>query len=268
MIRKSTINNTVLLLISIVFVMSCTKDPNSPGLEYTPDMYRSPAIETYVDYGVVEGVERKNLTEKISSLHPPSGTIPYQENEEDASIMMPYAYKAPYNADKTHGLYGFPQDESAYEKSAEMKNPIEVSEKVLDEGRNIYENFCLHCHGETGEGNGKIAENGHIVGIPSFKERLKDLPEGQIFYSITYGKGLMGAHASLIDKKERWQLTHYIKLLQNGGEYPDESNEDDSSDENVEFDEEGNPVNETETIETDAEENPVEEEVNEDASNE
>ena len=34
-----------------VFMTACTTDPNSPGLEYMPDMYRSPAVEAYVDYG-------------------------------------------------------------------------------------------------------------------------------------------------------------------------------------------------------------------------
>ena len=33
---------------------SCQADPNSPGMEYMPDMYRSPSIEAYVDYGLVK----------------------------------------------------------------------------------------------------------------------------------------------------------------------------------------------------------------------
>ena len=35
----------------IALLASCGKAPNSPGIEYMPDMYRSPAIEAYVDYG-------------------------------------------------------------------------------------------------------------------------------------------------------------------------------------------------------------------------
>ena len=29
----------------------CVNNPDSSGLEYMPDMYRSPAVEAYVDYG-------------------------------------------------------------------------------------------------------------------------------------------------------------------------------------------------------------------------
>lgn len=205
---------------------ACTTDPNSPGVEYTPDMYRSPAIETYVDYGVIEGVEVDELTHLQSALTPPVGTIPYQDSDEKAKIMAPYKFGAPLNAHETHGIYEVQQDGDAYMSSASMKNPIPYSETVIEEGKAIYENFCIHCHGEEGEGNGKISENGHILGIPSYKDKLKDLPEGTVFYSITYGKGLMGAHASLIDKEERWKVTHYVKLLQNGGEYPTESSSD------------------------------------------
>jgi hypothetical protein len=31
----------------MISLSSCTTDPNSPGIEYMPDMYRSPSYETY-----------------------------------------------------------------------------------------------------------------------------------------------------------------------------------------------------------------------------
>jgi mono/diheme cytochrome c family protein len=34
-----------------------------------------------------------------------------------------------------------------------------------------------------------------------------------MFYSIYYGKGSMGAHGSMLDKKEIWTLVHYIRNL-------------------------------------------------------
>jgi hypothetical protein len=35
-----------------------------------------------------------------------------------------------------------------------------------------------------------------------------------MFYSIYYGKGMMGAHRSLLNKKEIWTVIHYIRTLQ------------------------------------------------------
>jgi hypothetical protein len=36
-----------------------------------------------------------------------------------------------------------------------------------------------------------------------------------MFYSIYYGKGAMGSHASMVNKKEIWTLVHYIRKFQN-----------------------------------------------------
>jgi hypothetical protein len=32
-----------------------------------------------------------------------------------------------------------------------------------------------------------------------------------MFHTITYGKGLMGAHAPQLNKEERWKLVHFIR---------------------------------------------------------
>jgi len=41
------------VLFLLVLLNSCSKNPDSPGYEWVDDMYRSQAIEAYVDYGLV-----------------------------------------------------------------------------------------------------------------------------------------------------------------------------------------------------------------------
>jgi hypothetical protein len=41
------------------------------------------------------------------------------------------------------------------------------------------------------------------------------MPEGQMFYSVTYGKNLMGSYASQLTRKQRWMVIAYIKGMQN-----------------------------------------------------
>jgi hypothetical protein len=50
--------------------------------------------------------------------------------------------------------------------------------------------------------------------IPAYTDRLS-VSDGQMFYSIYYGKGMMGAHNSLVSKKEIWTLVHYVRQFQN-----------------------------------------------------
>jgi hypothetical protein len=40
------------------------------------------------------------------------------------------------------------------------------------------------------------------------------MPEGQMFYSLTFGKNLMGSYASQLSAKQRWEVITYIKIKQ------------------------------------------------------
>jgi mono/diheme cytochrome c family protein len=110
--------------------------------------------------------------------------------------------------------YVYPNTPDGYEQAGlYLKNPIVYSEAVEKDGEALYGKFCVHCHGATGQGDGKVGLK--LPGAPpSYSGPLKNLPEGKIFHSITYGKGLMGNHASLLTQEERWKLVYYVQKLQ------------------------------------------------------
>lgn len=197
-------------------MFSCVEDNNSPGLEYMPDMYRSSAVEGYWDYAEVRGKyseEAYDLVREKFSFVPPAGTIPYVGSDVSETD-MPYEHGAPLGADKTHGLYGIRQDTAGYANAAFDKNPVPYSDEVLKEGQVLFERFCIHCHGEKGAGDGTVPSTGKYPPPPAYDGPLKDLPAGQIFYSITYGKNAMGSHASQLNKEERWKVVYYVQKLQ------------------------------------------------------
>ena len=63
-------------LMLLALMVSCSSNPDSAGTEYMPDMYRSPAIETYVDYGEIRGRENKEIKTKLSARQTPKYTGP------------------------------------------------------------------------------------------------------------------------------------------------------------------------------------------------
>jgi len=206
----------IVAIASVVFsgvFTSCVSDPNSPGLEYMPDMYRSPAVEAYVDYGHVKERHVDSLVKANPSLVPPHGTVPYSTNLIND---MPYAHGAPFGFDKSHGLYGQTFDSTGYVDAATDINPVMYTVDVKKEGKILYGKFCSHCHGEKGDGQGSVVanSNGAYPPPPSYGKQLKDKTAGEIFYSVTYGKGLMGSHASQLSKEERWKVVHYVEVLQ------------------------------------------------------
>ncbi|MCC6838926.1 MAG: cytochrome c [Flavobacteriales bacterium] len=188
---------------------ACSGDPDSPGLEYMPDMYRSPAVEAYVDYGQDPYYFGDSLTSAQratpSARLPVEGTIPFAGSEADAAFNFPYPY---------------PHTPEGYEQAGlELHSPIAMTEATVEQGKVIYEKFCVECHGAKGKGDGPVVAKGNYPPPPAYDgAQLKNLPEGKIFHSITYGRNIaMGSHASQLNHKERWLVVQYVKYLQNGG---------------------------------------------------
>lgn len=196
------------LAATVLLLASCGGDPQSPGVEYMPDMYRSPAVEAYVDFGQDPyhyGADvAKAQRERQSARLPAEGTIPFSSDASKAQFNMPYAYPNTVEGYEAAGL--------------NLKNPIAMTEATVEQGKVIYTKFCQHCHGVKGEGDGPVVNNGNYPPPPSYTGPLKDLPEGKVFHSLVYGKNVaMGSHASQLNKEERWLVAIYVKYLQNGG---------------------------------------------------
>lgn len=167
---------------------SCgVRDENTPGVEFMPDMYRSPSLEVYGSHAL-DGDTTPN-----TEMLPVKGTI--------ARGYMPYIYE---------------NNAAGYEAAGlNLHNPLDMSkrDKWEKDGSDLYGKFCVHCHGSSGAGDGKVGLK--LPGPPpAYDGALKDLPEGKIFHSITYGKNSMGSHASQLTTEERWKLVCYVQKLQ------------------------------------------------------
>jgi mono/diheme cytochrome c family protein len=199
-IVNTGLRNIGVAAVAIFALSSCVRDANSPGYEYTPDMYRSPAVEAYVDYGEVRDTLDMDKMNAISARKPVPGTVPTTDN---ALNDMPYT---------------IPNTVDGYEMAGQvLRSPIAFSEDVINEGKAIYTNFCVQCHGAEGLGNGPVVEKGGHPAPQAYNGPLKDLPQGKMFHTLTYGKGAMGSHASQLTKIERWKVIAYVMELQKVG---------------------------------------------------
>lgn len=173
---------------------SCTKeDQNSPGIEYMPDMYRAPSIETNgINTWVKDSIQMGNML-------PPAGTIPRG--------FIPFPYENSIAGDSL--------------ASAFWKNPLLHNDSIEAQGQFLFERFCIYCHGAKGDGNGKLVESGKYAATPPnfvAKYTAGVLTDGHIYHVITYGKGNMGSHASQLSPEERWKVIEYVQRLGRGGD--------------------------------------------------
>ncbi|MFY8004880.1 MAG: c-type cytochrome [Chitinophagaceae bacterium] len=180
-------------------VIACNDVKRTPGSIYMPDMANSRAYESYADY--------TELKEAGVNYHakPVPGTIARGQD-------MPFSIEQ----DK-------PGDTTNYVASKLVKNPYDsLTETEFKEAERLYLINCGICHGAKLDGNGPLYKDGNgpypakpatLVGDAKYEA----MPDGQMFYSLAYGKNLMGSYASQLNKKQRWHIITYIKKKQAEG---------------------------------------------------
>jgi mono/diheme cytochrome c family protein len=92
--------------------------------------------------------------------------------------------------------------------------PVEVTSKLVARGQERFNINCAVCHGKVGMGNGVVGQYG-VAAIANLQDdRIRVMPDGQIFSTITNGKNTMGAYGPQIALDDRWAIVAYIRALQ------------------------------------------------------
>ena len=87
---------------------------------------------------------------------------------------------------------------------------------------NLYQTYCIACHGNTGKGDGPIVtevilpegEEG-LPAPPDFKsDNTMGYSDARMFHVLSGGQNLMFPVAHKLTPNQRWALVHYIRLLQ------------------------------------------------------
>jgi cytochrome c len=109
--------------------------------------------------------------------------------------------------------YGYENSTEGYDlaKLNSMSPLDSVSEKEVVRSKELYEIYCAICHGNEGNGKGKLVTQGKLLGIPSYKDRV--INEGSIYHVMTYGLNSMGAYSNQLDQHERWLVASYVVKL-------------------------------------------------------
>ncbi|QYM79800.1 cytochrome c [Horticoccus luteus] len=91
---------------------------------------------------------------------------------------------------------------------------VTVDLKLLQRGKERFTIYCSPCHGALGNGQG-ITKSYGMGATPTYHDdRLRQMPEGEIFNTITHGKGNMLSYADKLVPQDRWAVIAYVRALQ------------------------------------------------------
>ncbi len=164
-------------------------DPSRPNFEFLPDMAHSPAYASFSANPVF--ADGKTIQE------PPPGAVPHG--------FRPLHYEA--------------TDQEAVRAGKELSNPYSLDDKkAVERGAEVFANYCRHCHGAAGWGNGPVVLRGYPAPTSFLAPESVSKPDGRLFHIITYGRRNMPSHASQLSREDRWKVILYIRTLQRKAE--------------------------------------------------
>jgi mono/diheme cytochrome c family protein len=98
-----------------------------------------------------------------------------------------------------------------------MSNPTDpMSAESLERGQEIYERFCIVCHGGDGVGaNANIADKHPL--LPAYNvsgAQVEGYSDQYLSAMVRVGRGLMPEYGSRITHFDRWHVVNYVRQLQ------------------------------------------------------
>tara|TARA_B100000676_G_C17909629_1_gene749284 strand:- start:18 stop:770 length:753 start_codon:yes stop_codon:yes gene_type:complete len=213
-------NGFIALLFLVFGLVSCTENPDSPGVEYMPDMYRATGYEAYLKKYDIDSADffKRNLDKFGYDKAPDSLKLAIKQEVQELYNVFSggLVTRKPVKGSIAKGKkpFSIPKGDRSLAKSVKM--PLPYSEtSALVEGKAYYGMFCVHCHGPKGEGKGSLIKKELFLKPPAYNNgSTKELTPGEIYYTIYYGKGMMGSHASQIVEEKRWKIVQYVQTLQ------------------------------------------------------
>ena len=140
----------------------------------------------------------------LSSQVPPPGTIA-QSRPMNVGGQEIYPFEeVPVNTGRVPGTTNFVE-----------LTPFPVTAQLLARGQQRFTIYCAPCHGATGEGKGITQKIGAMAVVGNLHDkRMVEMPDGEVFNTISNGKTLMGAYGPQIPVEDRWAIIAYVRALQ------------------------------------------------------
>jgi mono/diheme cytochrome c family protein len=165
-----------------------------------------PPMEIFPDMNYQDKVKDQQPSAFFADGNSARAPIPGTVAEEMPAVND---YGATGKWDDTHWGDGIPVHDAV-----DGGRPLQIDAADMARGRERYTISCEVCHGAAGDGKGITSKYG-LNGAASYHvDRLRQEPDGQLFDTITNGKGQMLGYGYNITIDDRWRIVMYIRALQ------------------------------------------------------
>ena len=94
-----------------------------------------------------------------------------------------------------------------------IANPLKGNSDATTEGKTIYTQYCVACHGAKGKGDGIAAPGLSRPPADHTSDFVQKQTDGALFWIITQGNSPMPTYKSALTDVQRWQVVNYIRTL-------------------------------------------------------
>lgn len=94
-----------------------------------------------------------------------------------------------------------------------IHNPLKSNATATADGKVLFTQACVVCHGEKGKGDGVAGVNlsPHPANLTSTK--VQSQTDGALFWKMTNGRAPMASYKAIYTDKQRWELVDYIREM-------------------------------------------------------
>lgn len=169
-------------------------------------------LDWFPEFGIPAGEEPWGELNPVQYWTYSMHDSPATEDQEEGMLLP-----APGALDTRDRPYPYMANEAT--KSADLQNPVQITNESLKYGKLMYETTCVVCHGPAGKGNGYV--------VPAYPQppdltaaRVRAWSDGEIYHVISQGQGRMWSYKNQLSPLERWTVVNYVRALQRA-EYPE-----------------------------------------------
>jgi mono/diheme cytochrome c family protein len=168
-----------------------------PPLEIFPDMKRQPKLRPETANAFFQN--------HMSSRLPLEGTVAQSIQPIRVGTQEIYPWQDnPVTTGRVPGTTNFV-----------ATSPLPLTAERLAQGQRVFNITCATCHTRVADGNPVAKRIGAMGVIANLHDkRIVELPDGEIFNTITYGKNNMFSYADKLSPEERWAVIAYLRTLQ------------------------------------------------------